>query len=356
MNDLSNRVLVLERQLQEMQAELVSTRRMFVPQNSPRRVRIARVAQLPSGEADKYGIVFQDGTFDETLSPGAATFSDRSGAIQKIAYNIGAKNAAINDRVFAFEMGDKWWFRVDDGSTIISGTSVSETVSLYRCRYFYTTTGIAYRADTGSSTNDRLYDGLHIPLTDATSGIRTLFDLSWDYIANPQSWFELDSVAPGPGKYCITDGGLYLVTITVDASPFHIDSPGVSSTDEAMSLFVIEHPSRQLLNDCNMSIRTLASVWFPTSLAGTSSFTDPHSAALFTQVSTAQSRMSCTTAGLVLPISSGAYAGKRPFSFRSQLSYSNTDYGINPDDIVIHITRVVGSDVFGACPSLQVYS
>ena len=148
MNDLSNRVLVLERQLQEMQAELVSTRRMFVPQNSPRRVRIAKITQQPSSTGDKkFGVLFLNGEFDSsTLSPGAATFVDRSNeTYQAVAYNLGGKDPSNGDKVFCFEIGDRWWFKVDDGSTtVIGGEAVSETMVLYNPRFWFTTTGVEY--------------------------------------------------------------------------------------------------------------------------------------------------------------------------------------------------------------------
>lgn len=135
MNDLSNRVLVLERQLQEMQAELVSTRRMFVPQNSPRRVRIAKITQQPSSSGDKkFGVLFLNGEFDSsTLSPGAATFVDRSNdTYQAVAYNLGGKDPSNGDKVFCFEIGDRWWFKVDDGGT---QSDTSATIAICSVRW-----------------------------------------------------------------------------------------------------------------------------------------------------------------------------------------------------------------------------
>ena len=350
MNDLSNRVLVLERQLQEMQAELVSTRRMFVPQNSPRRVRIAKITQQPSSTGDKkFGVLFLNGEFDSsTLSPGAATFVDRSNeTYQAVAYNLGGKDPSNGDKVFCFEIGDRWWFKVDDGSTtVIGGEAVSETMVLYNPRFWFTN-GVEYAPTVKA----------HFNSPDAgLNGYRSLFNLSFEYIHNPQSWFEHDAVSGDPWNYNLTAPGFYTFAVTALLVPFRIATASPAPDPEqrmGLAISFDDNPISQCGLDSSLP-HMLFAAEYPAGEKNTSSFsgsfTDPTSGSC--DYISMYKRLTSERSGVVQTITGGPYTGKKMFNLRSVfIPAVDADYGIETREIEVRITRICPSDVWGSCPT-----
>jgi hypothetical protein len=141
MNEL--RLFDLERKMLGMQSEINSLRRQFVPQNVNRRTRIAKIVTEPySDDSRKFGVIFQDGKFDDssTLGDDEATFVDRLNTYEHVAYNLGDQQPTNGERVVCYDICGQWWF-AKGVATTSTPIAVASAKRLYQSPRWWTDPG-----------------------------------------------------------------------------------------------------------------------------------------------------------------------------------------------------------------------
>ena len=146
------RLFDIERKMLDLQSEINSLRRQFVPQNVNQRTRIAKIVTEPySDDSRKFGVIFQDGLFDDSnpLGDDEAAFIDRVNTYEHVAYNLGDQQPTNGERVVCYDICGQWWFSkgVATTSTPIAVASASR---IYQSQRWWTDPGgVEETADPG---------------------------------------------------------------------------------------------------------------------------------------------------------------------------------------------------------------